>query len=81
MLSMKILAILVFWSFNVPETQSEVHRSFLFLTILKALDLCVQLIPDDMVFQSGDVPSYETSDGSVLFHLLNCLKERKELIS
>jgi DNA-directed RNA polymerase II subunit RPB7 len=23
------------------------------------------LIPDDMVFQSGDVPSYETSDGSV----------------
>ncbi len=26
---------------------------------------CGQLIPDDMVFQSGDVPSYETSDGSV----------------
>ena len=25
----------------------------------------VQLIPDDMEFQSGDVPNYTTSDGSV----------------
>jgi hypothetical protein len=27
----------------------------------------VQLIPDDMEFQSGDVPNYTTSDGSVCF--------------
>jgi len=26
------------------------------------------LIPDDMEFQSGDVPNYTTSDGSVCFH-------------
>jgi hypothetical protein len=27
----------------------------------------MQLIPDDMEFQSGDVPNYTTSDGSVCF--------------
>lgn len=25
----------------------------------------IQLIPDDMEFQSGDMPNYTTSDGSV----------------
>ena len=30
---------------------------------------CMQLIPDDMEFQSGDVPNYTTSDGSVCFFL------------
>jgi hypothetical protein len=30
---------------------------------------CMQLIPDDMEFQSGDVPNYTTSDGSVCLFL------------
>ena len=30
--------------------------------------IAMQLIPDDMEFQSGDVPNYTTSDGSVCFH-------------
>ncbi|PWA60293.1 hypothetical protein CTI12_AA294020 [Artemisia annua] len=34
-------------------------------SIVQVYMLNVQLIPDDMEFQSGDMPNYTTSDGSV----------------
>uniref|UniRef100_A0A0R0GFZ9 DNA-directed RNA polymerase subunit n=1 Tax=Glycine max TaxID=3847 RepID=A0A0R0GFZ9_SOYBN len=38
-----------------------------------------QLIPDDMEFQSGDLPNYTTSDGSVylIYNFLNGKEESK----
>lgn len=42
-----------------------VHLFNTFMCLLQTFLFFHQLIPDDMEFQSGDMPNYTTSDGSV----------------
>ena len=50
-----------------------------FLTF-KPFFILPQLIPDDMEFQSGDMPNYTTSDGSVCIFITSPWKPREKII-